>query len=709
MTKKLLFAAILLSLALMTSCATGGSGPCPANCPAINLTNVSAGVINVDQAPVGGTVVFTAAAQNATVTAVTWSIAGSSCSGSDTSSSNPCGYFSSTGALTATYQAPSSVPSNAGITIVATSQSDSSLAGTSTFTIVHITTAVTPATVAVGQTLAQQFTAVALPDNAPQTFTWTCTVNGTSACASFTPGAGHSGTATYTANDSCSGSCVQISAVSLADPAGCGKCTVGKVSIIPSRIPTGTYAFRFSGYDSSNQPVMVAGTFTASAGTDGQSTVSSGFEDETTSGGPAQHTISGGSYTPASDPNNSNDAGTLSLTTGAYPNTYRVVLDAAGDIQMIESDGHGTGAGVAEPASKTSLNPGSSQTFVFGFSGVDASGNRIGYAGLLPTDGNGNVSGGMMDVNDNGNSSPSLCASPCNVAGFYQQNNNGSWTLTLTSPRPMAFDFYEANGGTSAGNPLTLYAISTDPAATNPTVVGTMTLQNSKVTYNAAAFNGSSISAVTGNNGSAALTYGSSDGAGHFTGGFDENNDGTGTSVPYSPGFAYTYITASGGRYSFQMLGTSSAASPIPFILYAWNGNSGYLLDQSSANVFTGTMTAQSAGMAGSFAPAAMTGPYAVATTSTSLPSIAPLAMNLLLTSPGEGNFDVTGTQYPGSAGDITGGAYNVAFNGTGTLTTMASGTADYVLYAVDSTHFYLMRDATKDAGVPGAILYGSQ
>ena len=146
----------------------------------------------------------------------------------------------------------------------------------------------------------------------------------------------------------------------------------------------------------------MTGTFTASNGT-----VSSGVEYELNSSGRTQHPISGGSYTPTSNPNNvnnSNNAGTLTLDlpSGIYPNEYQVVLDGNGDLGLLESDNNGTGSGIAQIASKPQLFSGS-QTYVFGLTGVDSKGNRVGYTGLLPMNGSGTITGGQMDVNDNGN------------------------------------------------------------------------------------------------------------------------------------------------------------------------------------------------------------------------------------------------------------------------------------------------------------------
>jgi len=736
--KNFLFAAALLSLALASGCAKGGSGPCVgASCPSISVSGATGNISPVDQAPVGGTITFTATLKNTAETSVNWSLLGNSCSGSSTSSSNPCGYFTATTATTASYQAPSAVPSDASFTVVATASGDSSLDGTDgPLTIVHITTAVTPASPNVGAGLTQQFTAVATPDNAPQTFTWTCTIVKTSApCASqnFTwtptqPNGTPNGTASYTANDSCSNgnNCIQISAVSAADSQGCtaGKCTIAKATIVPSRlggtIPT-QYAFKFSGYDGSNHPVIAAGTFSATNGT-----INNGVEDVVDSSGFNQLTITGGSYQPtSSDTDNSNNAGTLTISTSSGTTHYLAVLDSTGDIQFIQSDANGKGSGVAEKASGSTVFNSAAQTYAFGLSGVDSTSARVGYAGVVSLNGSTNISSGQIDVNDNGNTSNAICSSPCSVTGIYSYNASSNvGTLTLSASLSQDFDFFVANGSANANTPVNVYIISKGNAggvidATHPAVVGTMVLQDSTQTYNNAAFNGTSISALTGTNGNVSLTNGTTDGNGGFTGTFDWNNNGTMISVPPSStcanpticSFSNTYAASStnNGRYTLQMLGNPNApvVSPLPFVLYASGANSGFLLESDAAtSVITGTMTEQPNSANGSFVPAGLPGTYAVATASNSSPSIAPLTMNLLLTSPGNSVFNVTGTENPGGIA-VTGGAYDVQFTGTGTLsTTTGSGTADYVLYGVDLTHYYLMRDATKDAGVPSAILF---
>jgi hypothetical protein len=706
MNKIFLFAA-LLSLALAVSCATGGNG---APGPSVMISDNGVSVAGVTLS-----IPMTVTVSGTSQSAVNWAITGSSCTGSG----NPCGTLTNVTTSSATYVAPASVPSTPQITITATLQADRNSVGTLDLTIADITTQVTPALVSVGQNLTQQFTATALPDNAPQQFTWSCQVNGSTPCSNFAQDSKISGLAYYTANDSCTGACVQITATPTVDPTSCSNnssnCTPAKVTPVTSRLPTGTYGYKFSGYDNSGNPVIVAGTFAASDGV-----VTSGVEDTFGASGLVRNSITGGSFTPSTtDPNNSNNSGTLVLT-GASPTQFQVELDVAGDIQMIESDKQGTGSGIAERTSTSKVFNTAAQTYAFGLTGVDSSAARAGYAGIIPIDGAGNVTSGLMDINDNGNTSNICDSSPCNVAGSYaaDQTTAGLWHFTLTTAVTQHFDAFLANGGANANSPLNLYLISTDAVdATHPAVLGTMTLQDSTKTYNNAAFSATSVSALTGTSSNVSLTLGTADGNGNFTGQFDQNNNGNELSVS---SFAYKYAAApaSGGqnlgRYTFQMLGNPGASpvvQPLTFILYASGANRGYLLDQSSSAVMTGTMSPQIGPKqnAGIFANSSLTGTYAAATSSNSAASVTPLAMNLLLTSPGNSTFNVSGTQYPpGTPGSVT-GTYNITASGTGTIGLTAPGTADYILYAVDATDFYLIIDASKDKGVSSAILSVSQ
>jgi hypothetical protein len=723
MAKNFLLVVALVSLALTVGCAKGGDGigPAPISIAITTPLGTSPQAIYPGQS-VTLTATVTPAATNP---AVTWSLSGgTSCTGSACGTLTPV--TPAPDPATAIYVAPGCVSqttclSGAAPVVTATLVANTSITGTLPLNLVDVTTQVAPLAPNVGTGLQQQFTATALPDAAPQTFVWSCTVNGVPPCKNFVQDPNISGVAYYTAQDDCSGTCIEISAITPLDPAGCQtakSCTIGQATLVTSRV-NGTYAFRFSGYDGSNNATAVVGTFTASNGT-----ITSGTEEELTSAGWKQHTISGGSYTPltASNPI-SNNAGSLalSLPAGVYPNKYQVALDSAGDVAMIESDSQGSGSGVAQ----ISAGPGpfkNYQVYAFGFTGVDSSFKRVGYVGLLPMDGSGNIAGGVMDVNDNGQSSNSVCnAPPCAIAGKYTSNGNGSYNITLTAPVAMSFDFYIASGSSSKTTPLTFYAISTDPG-TNPAVSGTMVLQDSSQTYNNAAFNGTSVSALTGTGGTngantnVSLTLGVTDGTssgkggtGNFVGDFDQNNAGTvltvpivnsdGTCNPQSCQFSYTYVaTAVGGapgRYIFQMLGDPTQKTPvppIPFVLYASGQNRGFLLDQSSPSVMTGTMSPQGKG-SGLFAASGMPGTYGGATTSSGSAAVTPIAFNLLLTSPGGQVFNVNGTQYPGPVPVAE--TYTMNLGGNGVMAPIAPATTpNYAIYAIDTV------GCTKQSGL---------
>src|SRR5260221_7871328 len=145
--------------------------------------------------------------------------------------------------------------------------------GSDTVHIVLITVTVTPATVTVGQKLVQQFTAVAVPDDAPQTFTWACTP--TTSCGNLVQDPNTSGLAVYTAP--LTNGPVVVAATSTVQQSSPG---VGqaKVQVVTSRLPSGPYAFRFSGYDNSNppNPLPVA----ASPNARSQGTITTGVQDQ---------------------------------------------------------------------------------------------------------------------------------------------------------------------------------------------------------------------------------------------------------------------------------------------------------------------------------------------------------------------------------------------------------------------------------------------
>src|SRR5713101_4451532 len=229
MIKNCLFAVALLSLALAGGCAKGGNGA--GNGITVTVSDGNLAALYVTQS-----VQFKAAVTGTTNTAVTWSLSGTACTGTP----NPCGTIDPTGL----YQAPATAPNPAAVTFTATSQADSTAIGSLGVKVVQVKVVVTPTPVTVGAGLVQQFTAVAVPDSAPQTFTWTCTPS--AACAGFVPGPSNSDVAVYTAPSS-SQTGVQVTATSTVPQVPASAGSTPKFTVAASRLPSGTYAFRFSG------------------------------------------------------------------------------------------------------------------------------------------------------------------------------------------------------------------------------------------------------------------------------------------------------------------------------------------------------------------------------------------------------------------------------------------------------------------------------
>ena len=571
-------------------------------------------------------------------------------------------------------------------------------------TVKQVKVSVTPTPVNVGQGLVQQFAAVAVPDNAPQQFTWAlaCTQGG-AACGTLMPDPSVSGLAVYKA-PAVPPTNVQVTATSTIDPTGIG---TAKVTVLPSRITASTYVLRFSGHDTSSpaQPVEIAGSVTFLA----NGTIASGVEDVVVNGVYHQYTTVSGSFAPStSGDSNTNNAGTLTLNgSGApatTPSTFAAVLDSAGNLRMIESDGNGTGSGSMEKSAAGQFNT-AAQKFVFGFTGVDLSGKRVGYAGLLPMDGTattttqGSISGGLLDPNDNGITANVCGVPPCAVTGSYQPDAliSGLWHMTLTTGITQHFDFFVGSGQTATGtkSPLALYAISTD--ASYRTLSGRMVFQDPGTTYDKTGLSAPAVAHLTGvdstgMNTRVSLVLSTGDMNGNLSENFDANNAGTIVAAA-AQNSSCTYTTGTGGRYVVTLLGSgSSCTGGVPFVFYASGANRGFLLDQSSAAVMTGAMDPQNNNI--TFAPSELPGTYAVGTVSNATSGVVPTVANLLLTSPGNQVYNVGGTQYTWVSGLQNGavtGTYTLSVSGTGTILLTAPAAASYVIYATDTSHFEMI------------------
>ncbi len=677
MMKNVLFAVALLSVALWAGCATGGGGHTGAQ---IQVT-ISTNPPNQSVVGVTLTVQFTAVVTHVNSQAVTWSL-----TQSGTACTAACGTINASGL----YTAPSTPPNPPTVNVVATSVESPTKSDTYQMKVLPITVTVTPGPAIVGIGLTQQFTATVTPDAAPQTVTWAITGCPANDCGHLDP---NTAGLYISPNATPSEASFSIQATSSIDPPNwAGQ---AKVTIVNSRL-SGTYAFRVSGFDSTNHPIAGAGDFVAND--DG--TIQGGTtEDLLVAGVPAHCTILNTS-TYAMD---GNDHGTITLRTSgsgacASPalRKYKVVLNASGDGQMIEFDASGRGSGLiaqAGPASQVFKDSALLGTFAFGFTGVDLTGKRVGLAGVFQADGAGGITPtGSLDINDNGSATSNTGFDP--VLSSYSISPDGSGTLTLVSNgTTYNFAMYVVGGKTqNATNPLTVFAISND-GPSNHAAVGTIVFQDPTQTYDKSALNSFSVSNLTGVDNSSSntlvsLTVASGDKNGNFAGSYDANNAGT---IVAAKSFNSTYSATGNGRYTIDLLSPA-----VHFVLYLSAANRGFLLDQSSQAVYTGTMDQQPGTF---FAASELGGSFEAATGSSGTSSVTQVAMNLLMTAVGS-NLTVAGTQ------DATGdpnpeplaGTYTVNASGTGTIT-LTQPAAKYVIYLLDNPkqsgnqvqHFLLM------------------
>lgn len=693
MMKRFVFAAALLSLAVCSACSGNGKN--------------GNGAARVLVSPGGTTNVGLTLPQQYTATvtgvdnhAVTWAITqnGAACSPG-------CGTISASGL----YTAPTSLPGNASVSVTASAVANDGAFDTVTAKVVPITVLVSPGAnnfpVVVGVT--QQFIATVVPDAAPQTVTWSLEQSG-AACspACGTIDADGLYTAPVVAPNPAAVSVVATSTV-LSSPVSS---TTETINVVGSRLSgASTYAFRLSGFDAGGNFIALAGNFVTSA--DG-ATITGGTEDELTGSAHNRCTILATS-TFALD---ANDHGTLILRTSAgacsvNARTFKVALSQGGDGQMLEFDANSRTSGVFAQANsakfKNSALPAGS-SFVFGLTGVDTTVKRTGYVGLLKPDGAGGVTSGLIDIDDNGTVPPTA---NMNATSDYAINSDGSGTLTLVNDAgTLHFNIYVVGGTANAGNPLTLFVISSVDPQTEPAMIGTLVFRDPNLAGTNGDLNASAISGLTGVSGSdtkVSLTSASGDGNGKINGQYDANNAGTIVAAKAFTG--YTYACATSGRCTVNLLGDPAAnpvVSPVQFALYLSAANRGFLLQNDSAHeatvVYAGTMDPLKIG--GFFTSSQLAGPFAAATTNSGTSDVSQVDANLLMTSPGNQVFNVAGSQDITAAGapnttQALAGTYSIESNGVGQITLTAPAAAKFVLYAVDNPvnqngqvqHFYIM------------------
>lgn len=427
---------------------------------------------------------------------------------------------------------------------------------------------------------------------------------------------------------------------------------------------SGNYAFSVRGFDVSGL-FVAAGSFVA----DGQGNISSGVMDinDTTGSFPINQTFTG-TYSVGTTGLGFMTFNIAPPSTGSR--TFALSITAGGNANIIEFDdstggfinGSARNSGVLLKQTVSALT----NSYAFGFVGIDSGKNRFGEAGQFTIAG-ANVSG-TLDSDD----ASTGVLSNVGFVGTYTIASNGRGTITIGAD---SYVFYVVNASQ-------LLAIEIDPFSPglHPLVSGTMLQQTSN-----GALAGNSVFEVAGLEGTTTESQiGQLIGSG---GSFSLTSDQNTASTLTSPSGTGTYSIGSNGRVTFPT--GSGFQNSLP-VLYLVTTNTAFIIGTDSAVSF-GFMTPQSGSP---FMSTSLSGTYAggsLAPVDPSVSNVVSIAVAGLNT--------LTVTQDVSNANGLN---LNQA-TGTTAMTNAATGrftatlgTTSEILYLVSpSQYFALATDAT--------------
>jgi hypothetical protein len=309
-----------------------------------------------------------------------------------------------------------------------------------------------------------------------------------------------------------------------------------------------TFAFNLAGVDAVGNPLGMAGNFTANTA----GIITSGVEDSNEN----TNVLTADPLT-GSIPVGSSGRGTATFSSSRGNMVFAFYVVDATHLKLVETDTTFLLGGDAFNQTGTFSAATLSGPFAFTVAGADlAVGGPFAAGGILISDGAGNVSSGIEDVNDSGSTATGVA-----LTGTYTMAANGRGTLALNgSAGATNFVIYPTTGG--------VLALESDPLL----LTSGTALQQQTAAFTNASFSGTYGMNFTG----AALNSGSeidsaaeftADGASKLTGIIDINNSG---SLTFGQPVTGTFTTSGSGRTTLQLstpLGTQNMA------VYLVNGN----------------------------------------------------------------------------------------------------------------------------------------
>jgi Putative Ig domain len=336
---------------------------------------------------------------------------------------------------------------------------------------------------------------------------------------------------------------------------------------------SGGYAMMLGGWSDSSFGNLfggVVGSFYA----DGNGNITEGMVDMNSWFGPERDTFTG---TYCISPTNFN-LGTMTINPATNPNprTLAFSLQSDGNGKIIFFDANANfcsgcglggfhGSGVlrkqqTSPFSTSEING----TYAFGFSGANGGAPSLAEAGVIATDGNGNITSGEYDFNSGGAIATGTIV-PAGSVYSVESTGRGTATIISTTSSPVSLVFYVV----SPSEVLFLQ----DNA---PAVTGQGLLQSGS--FNNSSLSGNMVIGIEDGEAEAEAGVLNADGSGSFTYSMDVNSNGTWGSAPGSG----TYLVASNGRVQLSSMGTSGAAP----VLYLVSQNKALLVGTDASASF---------------------------------------------------------------------------------------------------------------------------
>jgi hypothetical protein len=337
-------------------------------------------------------------------------------------------------------------------------------------------------------------------------------------------------------------------------------------SAFSNAVLAGPFAFSLSGIDTGGIPLAVGGIFTS----DASGTLTAGVDDSNDNGVVVTNDPMTGSI-----PMTSTGRGTATLNTSRGALTFAYYVVDANHLKFVGTNTLPALGGEAFRQLGPFTNASVSGPFAFTLAGADLlSRNPFAAGGVVTSDGAGNLTNGIEDINDAG-----FVNTNVPFTGSYTMAANGRGTMTLTTTAgTFTFAIYPSSGG--------VILLETDVRFLT---TGTA-LQQQTTPFTAGSLQGTfGLNFTASNNGSEldSIAEFTADGVSKLTGIIDLNNSG---GITFGQPLAGSFTAAANGRTTMALqtpLGTQN------LVVYLVNGTRALFVEIDGAVVAAGDIRHQ--------------------------------------------------------------------------------------------------------------------